>query len=426
MQLELEGKRLLFLGGVQAVCEIIKEAQKLGIYVLETDYLAESPAKLVANKSFMVSTTDVDAVVALCCKEKVDGVFTCYTDLLLPYCQQVCSLLGKPFWGNEDNIRMCIDKQQFKAACVESDVPVVPWKLVTPATFETAINEISFPVVIKPADNSGSRGVFKCYKKQDYLTLCNKAFSFSKKKELMVERLMDVNSEFSVYYFIHDGIAYLTSMGDRYVDVVNPQSAPQAKGMLLPSIHLDDWADLMDEKVKRFFRKNKMNEGYVFIQGFHEKGLFYLSEIGYRLNGGDTYKIVNRCSGVNIAELLFEYALTGEVEKEKIQKFNPYFKEKAFLVTVALKNGRINRIEGMENIEKHSNVCGISQMHFVGDILDAPGTNAQVFGYFMCVAENKEELIETILYIKENLHIFDEEGNDMLVGVIDPTMIRFK
>ena len=424
--MELKGKRLLFLGGVQDVCEIIKEAKKLGIYVLETDYLADSPAKSVADKSFMTSTTDVDAVAKLCCAEKVDGLFTCYTDLLLPYCQQVCSLLRKPFWGNKDNIRMCIDKQQFKSACMESGVPVVPWKLVTPDTFEKSIKEISFPVVIKPADNSGSRGVYKCYEKQDYLALCNKAFSFSKKKELMVEKLMDVNSEFSVYYFIHDGIAYLTSMGDRYVDVVNPQSAPQAKGMLLPSIHLNDWIALMDEKVKGFFKNNEMNEGYVFIQGFHEKGQFYLSEIGYRLNGGDTYKIVDRCSGVNIAELLLEYALTGDVEKEKTKRFNPYFKEKTFLVTVALKNGQIKQIKGMESIKKHPNVCGISQMHFVGDILDSPGTNAQVFGYFMCVAENKETLIETILYIKENLHVSDVEGNDMLVGVIDPEIIRFE
>jgi biotin carboxylase len=424
--MQLKGKRLLFLGGVQAVCEVIKEAKKLGIYVMETDYIEDSPAKKLVNKSFMVSATDVNAVIDLCRKENVDGIFTCYTDMLLPYCQQTCSLLGKPFWGNEENIRMCIDKQLFKTACLKSDVPVVPWKLVTPDTLEKSFKDISFPVVIKPADNSGSRGVSKCYEKQDYLALCNKAFSFSKKKELMVEKLMDVNSEFSVYYFIHDGIAHLTSMGDRYVDVVNPQSAPQAKGMLLPSIHLDDWIELMDEKVKGFFKDNDMNEGYVFIQGFHEEGRFYLSEIGYRLNGGDTYKIVDRCSGVNIAELLLEYALTGEVEKEKIQKFNPYFKEKTFLVTVALKNGQIHRIEGMESIEKHPNVCGISQMHFVGDILDTPGTNAQVFCYFMCVAENKETLIETILYIKENLHVSDIEGNDMLVGVIDPSIIRFE
>ena len=291
---------------------------------------------------------------------------------------------------------------------------------------EDSVEEISFPVVIKPTDNSGSRGVFKCYEKGDYVELCNRAFSFSKKKELMVEKLMDVNSEFSVYYFIHEGKAYLTSMGDRYVDVVNPQSAPQAKGMLLPSVHLADWMALMDEKVKRFFSNNAMKEGYVFVQGFYDHGGFFLSEIGYRLNGGDTYKIVERCSGVNIVELLLEYALVGDVDDEKIQKFNPFFNEKTFLVTVALQNGRIGRIEGMDDIRRHPNVCGISQMHFVGDVLNTPGTSAQVFAYFMCVSETEEGLLETISYIKENLHVLNDQGNNMLVGVIDPLMVKFQ
>ena len=87
--MQLKGKRLLFLGGVQDVCEIIKEAKKLGIYVMETDYIEDSPAKAFADRSFMVSTTDVESVVRLCQEEEVDGLFTCYTDLLLPYCQQV-------------------------------------------------------------------------------------------------------------------------------------------------------------------------------------------------------------------------------------------------------------------------------------------------------------------------------------------------
>lgn len=425
MNIDLKGKRLLMMGGVQATCEVIKEAKRLGIYILETDYLEDSPAKKLVDKSFMVSATDPEAVAKLAVNEQIDGIFTCYTDLLLPYCQKTCAILNKPFWGNERNIRMCIDKKLFKTACAQSDVPTVPWMLVTPQNLKQTLNELQFPLVIKPADNSGSRGVFKCFHQSDYLKMCEKALQFSKNKELMVERLMDVNKEFSVYYFINKGISHLTSMGDRYVDVVNVNSAPQAKGMLLPSVHLHEWMDKMDAKVKSFFKNNEMYEGYVFIQGFYDNGDFYLSEIGYRLNGGDTYKLVEQCSGVNIVELLLSYSLTGEVDEAKIKLFNPFFKQKAFLVTVGLKNGKIGAIKGIEKILKHKKIRGVSQMHFVGDELDSPGTNAQIFAYFMCVGEDAPTLKEAVSYVRSNLEVLDENGKDMLVGVINPEIIRF-
>lgn len=62
---DLRGKKLLLLGGVQPMCEVVKEARKLGVIVYVTDYLEDSPAKKIADKSFLVSTTDVDRIVEI-------------------------------------------------------------------------------------------------------------------------------------------------------------------------------------------------------------------------------------------------------------------------------------------------------------------------------------------------------------------------
>ena len=74
--MDIKGKKLLILGGIALSCEIIKQAQKQGVIVLVTDYLEGSPGKKIADKSFMISTTDVEAVVRLIQKEKIDGVLT--------------------------------------------------------------------------------------------------------------------------------------------------------------------------------------------------------------------------------------------------------------------------------------------------------------------------------------------------------------
>jgi formate-dependent phosphoribosylglycinamide formyltransferase (GAR transformylase) len=64
--MDLSGKRLLIMGGVPNARDIVKKAHELGVHVMVTDYLEDSPAKKIADESFMVSTTDIDAVVKLC------------------------------------------------------------------------------------------------------------------------------------------------------------------------------------------------------------------------------------------------------------------------------------------------------------------------------------------------------------------------
>ena len=66
----LRGKKLLILGGVQLACSVIKLAQQNGIYTIVVDYNEDSPAKRIADKSYLVSTTDVDGIVELCKEEE--------------------------------------------------------------------------------------------------------------------------------------------------------------------------------------------------------------------------------------------------------------------------------------------------------------------------------------------------------------------
>ena len=69
-------KKLLILGGTRISCEIVRKAKKMGVYTVVTDYYDEtkSPAKQIADESFLVSCTDVDAVVSLIKEQNIDGV----------------------------------------------------------------------------------------------------------------------------------------------------------------------------------------------------------------------------------------------------------------------------------------------------------------------------------------------------------------
>lgn len=420
----LEDKKLLILGATNTVCEIVEEARSLGIKTYVTDYNSDSPAKKISDGSFMVSATDIEALVDLCITEKMDGVFTGYLDVLLPACQKVCEKLDFPFWGNEENISMCVDKELFKKACARSGVPVVPWMGVTRENYRDLIQDIDTPVVIKPADYSGSKGVYKCYNKNELIDYVEKALSFSHSGKVLIERVMDANREFSVYYIMNHGQCYLTAMGDRYVDVIDPEIAPVGQGMLYPSIYLDEWIRDVDPCVRRFLQDNDMNNGFIFLQGFYDVGKFYIHEIGYRLNGGYTYDIIQFFSGYHQMHELLRFSLTGDMDKTAIAKSNPHFNGLGMIVTISLKPGTITYIAGIEKIRNMPGVLHFHQLHKKGDALLSHGTTAQVFAYILCGVKNKKELDHLIYEIKEALVVNDEKGVSMLRELIDPAKIK--
>lgn len=423
METDSKNKRIMLLGGGIQSCEIIREAHKMGIEVYETDYLEDSPAKKLADKNFMTSCTDVDSVVELCKSEKIDGVFTGYTDSLLPYTEEICRKLGVPFWGTSENIDICIDKMKFKEACKRAGVKTIPYQKIKQDELDDRIVDIECPVVIKPVDNSGSRGVFKCYDKTLLREYCEKAFTYSKKKEILVEKLMNVNNEFSAYYLLSGG-GILSSMGDRYVVEVDKNTAPQAVGMFFPSVHTNQFIEKADSSIREFFRQNNMSNGFVFIQGFADSDNFYINEIGFRLNGGYTYKFTEYYNGYNQVHELLKFSLTGKMDAGQVEKTNPHFNGLGLLLTISLKEGEIADIDGIDEIRKHPHVIDFVQQHFVGDKLQSHGTSAQIFGYAFCVAKNRNELRETVDFVRKKLSVRDSNNNDMLIGVLDVDTIK--
>ena len=87
-------KKLLVLGGISALVDIVKEAKEEGYYVIVTDYLTDSPAKKVADESWLLSIDDVEGIVQKCKEEHIDGVMNyCLDPGQKPY-QQICERLG--------------------------------------------------------------------------------------------------------------------------------------------------------------------------------------------------------------------------------------------------------------------------------------------------------------------------------------------
>jgi formate-dependent phosphoribosylglycinamide formyltransferase (GAR transformylase) len=410
-----EGKRLLILGGVTHTINIVTEAQKLGAYVIVTDYLVDSPAKRYADKSYMISTTDIDAVVNLCQEERIDGILTQYVDMLLPYYANICKKANLPCYGDEYLFRMAIDKTEFKKTCKKYGVPVT-CEYEIDDNFEN-INKIDFPVVVKPVDSSGSRGFSICNNSDELITGYKKAQKYSNSEKVLVEKYMPFDSSI-IHYTFSNGQAYFSGMSDKISKKLNEDGSYVMALQLFPSKHISKYLEDLDQRVRTMFSKVGLREGVVWIEAFNNNGDFTFNEMGYRFGGSETYYPVKYFYNIDQLHMLIGYALTGRSNIETV-RFYTDKKKKYCILPVHVKEGEIGEIFGADRIMSMPNVYAFCQAHFQGDIIEHSGTTHQVFCYIHIVYDNLYELKLIVEKIMEELRVFNTNKENQLLYIYD-------
>lgn len=418
IQNNLKGKRLLILGGVPAMIEAVKFAQCQGIEVLVTDYLENSPAKKYADKSFMVSTTDIDAVVRLCKEEKVDGIFTGNVDMLLPYYAKICELTGLPCYATEEHFDIMTDKIKFKKLCKAYNVPTV----TDYTNEEIRNNDISYPVIVKPIDSSGSKGISVCNNYDELNVGIEKALYFSPSKQYIVERYM-TGDEVVLYYYFQDGNPVFMGMCDRYVNKEQEGVAQLPTAYIFPSKFTKSHIDLSDHLIKKMYKQIKITNGTTFLQAFIERDIAYLYEPGYRLNGAREHYIYSAVTGINAMEMLINFSLTGKMSNEDIsKKSDPYIHGKfACKLSPLIKPGIVSKIEGIDFLSNIPEIVEVIMNNNIGDEITSAnvGTLKQVAYRAFIVSDTKERLKEIIDFVQDNVRFYNQNNESMMLKQFD-------
>ncbi len=415
--MDLKGKKLLILGGDARSKDIVLCAKSLGVYTIVADWydIQRSPAKTIADEYWIQDIFQTDEVVELIRENNVDGVITGFSDSYLLQYNSICMAAGLPCYATAEVFKVTLDKALFKQLCIENDVPVVP--AFNLQAFDPSIISESFKVIIKPVDNSGSRGIKVCDRPEDFAPCLEYALSFSEKKQVVIERYMEMDT-FSSSYTIQDGVISLSTMNDRIVHRV-PGAGAVTAGGIYPSKYLSSYLDKMDEKVKTMYKNLGVKNGVLFIQGFTNGDEFYFYEMGYRLSGGRHYIFTKNQNNTSSLEYLISFALTGKMaDYPIIERDNAMFSKLCCQVNVMGKDGIIAKVEGYEYIKSMPCVIYSSLMKTVGDHIGVDGTTAQQCAGIYMVVDDYNMFKERINEIKEHFHLLDNNGNDLIMDYL--------
>lgn len=158
--MENTAKKLLLLGGSRYLLPVIEAAHSLGLYVISCDYLPDNIAHRYSDEYRNVSIIDKEAVLSLAREEKIDGIMSFACDPGVVTAAYVAEKLHLPFAGSYESVSILQNKGRFRAFLKENGFNV-PWAR-SYSSAETALGDASdfpWPVIVKPVDSAGSKGV---------------------------------------------------------------------------------------------------------------------------------------------------------------------------------------------------------------------------------------------------------------------------
>lgn len=411
----LSGKKIIILGGSSDGVETVRNANNMGMKTVVVDPVPGSPAKKIAWRSYDVNAVDLDALVNICTEESADGVFVGLSERLLETYCRLCSVMGYPSYCSLDQIAVFGDKTVFKKKCREYGIPVI--------NDHCPDDEITYPVLVKPADSSGSKGISVCGSRKELEEACERARSFSPSGKYLIEDYLQ-GDQITANYTVVDGVPYLSLLNDRFV--IEPYKGLGSFGIAVafPSKYSELYMDTVHEKMCRLLRDVGLKNAPVNLQAFVDGDKIRFYDPALRIGGGRAYIITEAVTGFNIQKALLRFAVTGSLfpagSKAELSEDDWKIRGKYSLQpNLIIRTGTVGRVEGMDKLKDIPGLVAAFQMREAGEHITLAGTSQQTAIRLYFVSDTMDGLLDAYDRAVNTIHIYDDKGEDMLLPSFD-------
>lgn len=320
-------KKILLLGGSAQQIIAIEVAKKLGFYTVLCDYLTDNPGQFHADKFYLVSTVDRKVVLRVAEEEKIDGVLAYASDPAAPTAAYVAEKLGLP--GNPyGSVEILCNKDRFRKFLAENNfcTPKAQGVSNVKETYKSlAAGVFHFPVIVKPVDSSGSKGVTVLYKEDKAKEAIDFAFGYSRGHRIIVEEFIEKKHPYLIGgdIFVKDGKIVLWGLLNCHRDQgVNPL-VPVGKSYPLELSDSD--IDAVKTTLQAIVDKLEISNGAMNVELVIDKNnRVWPIDIGPRSGGNMIPDLLGMIFGVDVVEMSIKAAMGMPIEGIP-QKGMPYY-----------------------------------------------------------------------------------------------------
>lgn len=307
---------LLVLGGGRLQKKIIKQAEQQGVAVAVVDSNPKAPAMLLGSYNFNISTNDYDKNLRIAKHLNINGILTIGTDQPIVVAAKIAHNLNLPFFINPETALLATNKEMMKKTLFNNNIPSTRYVIIDNLKDKKSIQEkiklLRFPIVIKPVDSQGQRGVFLIDKECILFNHLTKALKYSKVKKLIIEEYVEGN-EVTASAWIYKDKVYLLTLTDR-VTYFKPPSIGICLAHIFPSRYGKQYLNEIKKLLNEIVRAFNISEGPLYVQILLSKGKIFIVELACRIGGGHEEDLIPLVTGVDVRQCLIDFALGKQYE----------------------------------------------------------------------------------------------------------------
>ena len=386
-------KTLLILGAGKEQVAAIAAARAKNIRTVVLDMNPKADGRALADEFHLVSTRDRAAILDFVkhYAGKIDGVMTIASDIphMVVAAAEALGVRHIP----RDVAEICVHKLRMKEKLRQAGVHVPAFSRISSLDDLMAfIAQAGFPVVIKPVDNSGARGVQRLTAEMDIAACLDYSRAFAFGGEVIAEKFV-TGLQISTEGLMHDGVFHCTGFADRnYARLDDAVPFMVEDGGDIPTILNAHDKGLVEAEFEKAVRVLGIDWGPA--KGdmiFGTDGKAYVIEIAARLSGGNfCYDKVPWSTGVDIVDILVDMAVGNPVDAARFATTRNLATSQRYFFPPA---GRIKDVRGLAAAGAMPHVRKVDVWAKPGDAIGAAENHPARVGYVISCAPTREEAV---------------------------------
>lgn len=389
-------KKIMILGAGIYQVPLIKTAKRLGIYSIVVSIPGNYPGFELADKIYYENTTDYDKILEIAGKERIDGIVTAGTDVAVITIGKVCDelkLCGLSF----EAAKVAANKLLMKSKYEEHGVRTAKFREIPLDAADVAerVAELSFPLIFKSVDSSGSRGIVKVDSKADFDAAIQNVRENTRSDYYIVEEFIE-GEEFGAQAFVYRGeVTFILPHGDYVFKGDTGVPIGHFAPYELESSVIEDARQQLTAAIHAMGLDNcAINADFIL-----KDGKTYVLEIGGRSGATCLAELVSIYYGFDYYEKILRCAL-GE---DTVFDCNSHAVPNASMLLMSEKDGVIE--EQTDRNPKHPDIYDIQFDHKPGDSVHKFHVGPHRIGHVITKGDTLKQAVDTLHEALKNVEI---------------------
>lgn len=401
---------VLFLGASVSQLAAIKQASALGWRVIAVDADPQAVGFAAADVAETVDFTDLDRVVEVGLRHRIDAVVAISTDRAVPIAAGVADRLGLPGIGTA-TARVMTDKAAMRTRLREHAIPQPDFAVLSGEVESSRdLEAVGFPAVLKPVDSGGQRGLYRISNQRELAERLPHTLAHSRSERAMLERYID-GYELNGIVVTRDGNPTLLTLSDR----LRPPGPGFGVGWIhrypsqLEPTRIRSASKIAVDAVRALGLRNGIAFPQLLIT---DAGEVLVVEVAARIPAGQMADLVRLGTGIDLVEIALAQAIGQPISDAMIEpRFHRPIAIRFLTASPGiLPLGRVVSVTGLERVRAARGVLQADLYIQVGETIHPVQVDADRRGYVIATADNANTALELAQQATHELHVAVERS----------------